>query len=99
MPPPDSDVLGPLRLTGPQPSEHPGPLHRIAGSNHANFQEAVVRAGVGEGLKSSCQSAHVAEQKAAAPALEPPAPVDLDRHLDRPGPDRLGPGPYVRQLA
>ena len=47
------------------------PLDGAVGGDHADFEQAVVGAGLREGGEPAGEGAHVAEQHAAGPALEP----------------------------
>ena len=61
------------------PGADPQPVGAALGGQHADVEQAVVAPGVGEDLDAAEDPAHVADEHARGPALEPLVAVDPDR--------------------
>jgi hypothetical protein len=88
-----------LRVAEREPAEDPGPLDRVLRGDHAELEEPVIRARLGEGLDPAEDRADVRGEHARDPALEEALAVDLDGRPHSPRADALQPGVQVRRAA
>jgi hypothetical protein len=81
------------------PGQGPGPLSRVGGRDHAEFQQPVIWPRTVESLDPAEDLAHVPGQDARDPALEETPAVHLDDRLHAAGAEVPGPGVQVCRTA
>src|SRR5215813_15240256 len=91
----DMDERRPLGLAQHDSAQRPGPLRRVPGGDHSEFQQPVIWVGLMERLDSAEDLAHVPGQDTRDPALEEALAVDLDDCLHPACAEVPGPGVEV----
>ena len=86
-------------MTQREPPQRPGPLDRVPGGDHTEFEAPVVRPRPAEGLDPAQDLADVPHQDTGDPAGEEPAAVHIDGGLHPARAEVPGPGVEVRRAA